>query len=88
MPIVLTITITNDPGVNPDREQNVRDTFAAMHTIPVHPENHAQKGQPVFTENQWIKESLIKYMAATVHTHQRQEAIGNIEIPLDDSIAT
>ena len=88
MPIVFTITIANEPGVNADREQGVRDTFKAMHTIPVHPDDHAQKGQPRFTENQWIKESLIKYMAATVHTHQRQEAIKNVEIALDDSIAT
>ena len=78
------ITITIPPG----KQALVRDTFAAMHPIPVHPEGHAQEGQPQFTENQWIKESMLRYLHARVHEHKRKKAINEIQIPLDKSIAT
>lgn len=71
----VTITIPND------KLPRVRTGILTIHPIPVD-----EEGTPLYTEMQWIKLLIRKYLIELVHQGERKIAFDNLQILKDETL--
>lgn len=72
-----------------DKLPRVVSAMKGLYPIPIYPEGHPDEGKPQFTDGQWAKEVVRRWIVSQVHRYEVREAIEQAKenVGVDDSIA-
>lgn len=66
--------------------QRVINAIKGLYPIPVYPPEHPQAGQPMFTDNQWAKETVRRWIRDQVARWEQKLGKDAIAFSPDDGI--
>jgi len=68
-------------NVPADKVQRVIDMLKHYFPVPVD-----GAGDPQFTDQEWAKESIRRWLVKQVQRYERQQQIGQVSVDLDDDL--